>query len=215
MHWFSDSIDVRKWMQEQDFSLRENQQSTSSVALIIIDLINDLEFEGAETIFDAAVAAAKNIALLKQRTYREKIPVIYANDNFGRWRSNFEEVVQHCLRSDARGRSLAEILRPTAEDYFVLKPKHSAFYGTPLEQLLSHLGCRQLVLCGISGNMCVQFTACDAYMRGFQLYVPQDCVASKTVDENRHSLEYMREVLGADTTRSGDLNLSTLRNNFQ
>lgn len=195
---------------KQPSGLNENQ-NTSCAALIIIDMINDLEFPGASNMFDAAVETAENIARLKERARREKLPVIYANDNFGRWRSDFVDIVHYCLGSEVRGRPLAEILKPVPDDYFILKPRHSAFYATPLEQLLSRLGCGRLVLCGISGNMCVQFTACDAYMRDYELHVPEDCMASRTEAENRQSLEYMQGVLGADTTGSGELKLSRLR----
>lgn len=191
--------------------LNENQMNTSCAALIIIDMINDLEFPGATNMFDAAVKVAENIARLKERARQEKLPVIYANDNFGRWRSNFEDIVRYCLQSEVKGRPLAEILKPVPDDYFILKPRHSAFYATPLEQLLFRLGCRRLIVCGISGNMCVQFTACDAYMRDYELHVPEDCMASRTEAENRRSLDYMGGVLGADITSSSELNLSRLR----
>lgn len=191
-------------------SLNKNAPDSSGAALMIIDMINDLEFPGGETILDAAVECAKNIAALKERAKAQGIPVIFANDNFGRWRSNFNDAVAHCLKDQVRGRPLVELLKPDAQDYFVLKPKHSAFYATPLELLLQHLECRRLILCGISGNMCVQFTASDAYMRDFELYVPQDCVASYTPEQNRQSLEYMRNILKANTDRSGEIDLPAL-----
>lgn len=123
----------RQTMEKKPSGLHENETNTSCVALIIIDMINDLEFPGATDMFNAAVRAAENIALLKERARQEKLPVIYANDNFGRWRSNFVDITQYCLQSDVRGRPLVEILKPVSDDYFVLKPRHSAFYATPLE----------------------------------------------------------------------------------
>lgn len=190
--------------------LNQNAPDNADAALIIIDMINDLEFPGGDLIFDAALAVADKIAALKQRAQQSGVPVIFANDNFGRWRSNFREAVDHCLNSDVRGQPLAERLCPTDEDYFVLKPKHSAFYATPLELLLKHLQCSRLILCGISGNMCVQFTACDAHMRDFELFVPADCMASNSAQENQYSLEYMKEVLSVDITPSEQLNLKAL-----
>lgn len=190
--------------------LHQYAPDRSGVALIIIDMINDLEFCGGEAIFDAALAAAENIAALKQRAQGAGIPIIFANDNFGRWRSNFREAVEHCLKGKVKGSPLAELLNPAPGDYFILKPKHSAFYATPLELLLQHLGCRHLILCGISGDMCVQFTACDAYMRDFALHVPADCMASKTADANRTSLNYMQSVLGANVTPSDQFDLEKM-----
>lgn len=191
--------------------LNNNAPDNSGAALVIIDMINDLEFEGGEKIFDAALTAAKKIAKLKQRAQEAGIPVVFANDNFGRWRSNFKEAVNYCLHDGVRGGPLAEVLKPATEDYFILKPKHSAFYATPMELLLQYLKCRRLILCGISGNMCVQFTACDAYMRDFKLFIPQDCMASNTEEANQQSLKYLKDVLKADITPSDELDLHKLR----
>ena len=88
---------------------------------------------------------------------------------------------------------------PDEDDYFVLKPKHSGFYSTSLELLLEHLGARSLILTGIAGNNCVLFTANDAYMRDFKIFVPSDCVVSETQADNDYALEQMAKVLKADT----------------
>lgn len=197
-------------MPRDNDDLNQNAPDSSDAALIIIDMINDLEFDEGEAILAPALEAAKKIAHLKRRASKAGIPVIFANDNFGRWRSNFNEAVAHCLGDNVRGGPLAEQLKPAADDYFILKPKHSAFYATPLELLLQHLQCRRLILCGISGNICVQFTACDAYVRGFDLVVPQDCMASNTEEQNQQSLKYMQSVLGADITPSEKLDTRKL-----
>lgn len=194
-----------------DSTLNNNAPDTSSVALIIIDMINDLGFPEGDAIFAPALAAAQRIAALKSKARQAGIPVIFANDNFGRWRSNFHDVVEHCLESGVKGAPLAANLAPSADDYFVLKPKHSAFYETPLELLLKHLDSRRLILCGISGNMCIQFTACDAYMRDFDLHIPCDCIASNTQDENERALSYMKHVLKADITASTAVDLGRLK----
>ena len=100
------------------------------------------------------------------------MPSIYVNDNFGRWQSRFDQIVQHCLQDNVRGKPFVERLIPDEDDYFVLKPKHSGFYQTPLELLLKHLGATRLILTGVSTNSCVLFTANDAYMRDLELIVP-------------------------------------------
>lgn len=197
-------------MPSKNPDLHQNAPDDSGTALVIIDMINDLEFPGGEDIYEPALAAAKRIRRLKERAKALSIPVIYVNDNFGRWRSDFREAVQRCLTTDVRGRMLAELLEPDPDDYFVLKPKHSAFYATTFETLLTYLGCKRLVLTGISGNMCVQFTACDAYMRDYYVHVPEDCTASNSAEANRDSLNYIEQVLKADTTRSENLELGRL-----
>ena len=130
--------------------------------LLLIDVINDLDFPGAESLVDFALPMARQIAALKQRARDVNIPSVYVNDNFGRWRSDFRAQVHHCLQHDVPGKRLADLLRPEEDDYFVLKPMHSGFYSTTLELLLRHLEAKTLILCGIAGNNCVLFTANDA-----------------------------------------------------
>jgi nicotinamidase-related amidase len=102
------------------------------------------------------------------------------------------------------------MLLPDDDDYFVLKPKHSGFYSTTLSLLLTHLTARNLILTGIAGNNCVLFTANDAYMRDFKLFIPADCVVSNTQEENQHALKQMETVLKADVSMSTDLDLRKL-----
>jgi nicotinamidase-related amidase len=129
------------------------------------------------------------------------------NDNFGRWRSDFRAQVEHCLQDGVVGQPIAELLRPDEDDYFVLKPKHSGFFSTTLDVLLEYLEVKTVVLVGMAANICVLFTANDAYMRDFHLVVPHDGVASNTIEENNYALEQMRVVLKADTRSSAEIPL--------
>ena len=184
---------------------------SSPVVLVLIDFINDLEFGGGAKLLKPAVSAAKAVAALKQKARARKIPIIYANDNFGRWRSDFRETVAHVLNDSVRGQPLAELLKPEPDDYFVLKTKHSAFYATTLELLLHYVKAKRVILTGISGDMCVKLTAADAYMRDLDIHVPADCIASISAKENRRALEYMERVFRADTRPSTKLDLVKLR----
>ena len=150
------------------------------MALLLIDVINDLDFPDGESLLRHALPMAHRLAALKARARRAGIPAIYANDNFGRWRSDFKVQVDHCLNDKTRGRPIVELLRPDDDDYFVLKPKHSGFFSTSLDLLLSYLQTKTVILTGIAANICVLFTANDAYMRQLDLIVPSDCVASNT-----------------------------------
>jgi nicotinamidase-related amidase len=174
----------------------------SEIALLLIDVINDLDFPEADDLLPYARPMARKILRLKQRAKQAGVPVIYVNDNFGRWRSDFRRQVVHCLRDNSRGHQIVSLLQPEEDDYFVLKPKHSGFFSTTLETLLRYLGSRKLVLTGIAGNFCVLFTANDAYMRDYDLIVPSDCTASNTAEENRQALALMRKFLKADTRPS-------------
>jgi nicotinamidase-related amidase len=144
---------------------------------------------------------------LKGRAKKAGVPVIYVNDNFGRWRSDFHRQVVHCLREKSRGREIVSLLQPEEDDYFVLKPKHSGFFSTTLDTLLRYLGAKKLIVTGIAGNFCVLFTANDAYMRDYDLVVPSDCTASNTPEDNRQALTLMRKFLKADTRPSTKLRL--------
>lgn len=194
-----------------DNDLHGNAPDQSKIAIILIDVINDLEFDEGEKLLQTALPAAKNIARLKERARLEKVPIIYVNDNFGRWRSDFKKIVNHCLEDDVRGRPIAELLAPDDEDYFVLKPKHSGFFSTTLDLLLEYLGVRTLVIAGFAGNNCVLFTANDAYMRDYQLLIPADCTASNEPANNENALRQMQDVLKADTRPSSEIDFNTYR----
>jgi nicotinamidase-related amidase len=194
-------------MPGQQHDLHGNAPDTAPVALLLIDVINDLAFPEGKALRKQALPMAKKIAALKRRAKEAGIPSIYVNDNFGRWQSDFQTLLRHCLDEDVCGQPIAILLQPEAEDYFVLKPKHSGFYATTLELLLQALGVHTLILTGMAGNICVLFTANDAYMRGYRLLIPADCVASQTVRDNTSALHVMQTVLKADIRPSTALDL--------
>jgi nicotinamidase-related amidase len=179
----------------------------SEIALLLIDVINDLDFPEANQLLRYARPMARKLLRLKERAKKAGIPVIYVNDNFGRWQSDFRRQVEHCLRENSRGREIVSLLRPEEDDYFVLKPKHSGFFSTTLETLLRYLGAKTLIITGIAGTYCVLFTANDAYMRDYDLIIPFDCTASNTAQENREALTLMRKFLKADTRPSPTVRL--------
>lgn len=196
-------------MPEVNEDLHGSAPDKSPMALVLIDVINDLEFPGGEELLEFALPMADRIRLLKERASALGVPVIYVNDNFGKWRSDFSRLVHHCS-GDVRGRPVVEKLLPGEEDYFILKPKHSAFFSTALDLLLRYLEVERLILTGLAGNLCVLYSANDAYMRDFTLHVPADCVASETPEENRYALEQMKRSLKADTRESGELDIKSL-----
>jgi nicotinamidase-related amidase len=198
-------------MPAKNLDLHGNVPDNSPVAVVLIDVINDLEFDGGDKLLKHALPTARRIAALKAKARKRRIPVIYANDNFGRWRSDFQQVVEHCLTDGVRGQAIAEILKPGPEDYFVLKPKHSAFYSTTMDLLLQYLQAKRIILTGFTGDMCVLFTAADAYLRDYELSVPRDCMASQSTAENRKALQYIARVCKADTRSSTSLDLVKLR----
>ena len=196
-------------MPAKDQNLHGNAPDSCEAALLLTDVMNDLEFPTGKQLVRPALRAARHIATLKQNARELGIPVIYANDNFGRWRSDFSEVVDHCLRDDVLGRPVVELLAPGPG---LLRPEAEA-----LRLLRNGAGDAARVSqdqaprdCGFAGDACVLLTAADAYVRDFEVYVPRDCVASASEPENRKALQYMERVLHANTGPSTRLDLRKL-----
>jgi nicotinamidase-related amidase len=187
--------------------LHGNAPDHAAVVLLLIDVINDLEFEGGADLLTQALPMADRLAALKRRARASGVPAVYVNDNFGRWRSDLRAQLAHCLADGVRGRPLVERLLPEPDDYFVLKPKHSGFFSTTLDTLLTYLRARTLIVTGLTADNCVLFTASDAYLRDFHLVVPEDCVAAIDPRHTRQALEHMHRVLKADLTPSAALSL--------
>ena len=171
-------------------------------ALLLIDVLNDFLFPGNDKLLRYALPAAQRLAKLRHHLKASDIPVIYVNDNFGRWQSDFKDQIARCTSPECPGHEIASLLLPEADDYFVLKPKHSGFYSTSLEVLLGYLGARDLILTGFATDICVLYTANDAYMRDYRLTVVSDCVAAETIPANRLALEQMKKRLKARVVKS-------------
>jgi nicotinamidase-related amidase len=178
---------------------------------LLIDVINDLAFDGSDAIVAQAESMAGSLARLKRRATVAGVPAIYINDNFGQWRSDFRRTVAHCTARSSPGHRVSSRLRPTARDYFVLKPKHSGFFDTTLDTLLETLRIRRVILTGIAGNICVLFTANDAYMREYKIFAPADCIVSNTAADNDHALRQIETVLKGTVSASPQLRFRPLR----
>jgi nicotinamidase-related amidase len=194
----------------RNIDLHGNAPDSSPVALLVLDVVNDLEFEGGAAMLPRAIRMARRIAALKARASAAGVPVVYVNDNFGRWRSDFRRIVAHCLDDDVRGKQIVELLVPDEADYFVLKPKHSGFFNTTLDLLLEYLQVETLVITGMATDACVLFTAADAYMRDLAVIIPSDCVTALTVPAHRQALAHMRRVLKADVVSSRAIDFARL-----
>ena len=197
-------------MPAKNNDLHGNVPDQCSVALLLIDVINDMEFDEGEALLRNALPAATSLARLKGRAKEARVPVIYVNDNFGKWRSDFRQQLGHVLEDGVRGEPLAKLLRPDDEDYFVLKAKHSGFYHTQLDLLMDYLQVRTVVLAGFATDMCVLFTASDAYLRDLHIVVPPDCSAAVSQTHHRTALEHMSRVLHVKTTPSNQIDFRQL-----
>ena len=167
------------------------------VGLVIIDMINDLDYPGADPLIAAAQAIVPTLLALRQEADQVEIPVVYVNDNFGQWHSERSRLVEHCRRPQAPARRIVEALAPRDGDYFVIKPQFSGFYATNLQVLLPKLGVDRLVLVGQAADICVLFTAADAHMRDYGLWAPSNAVAGEDDQRTAWALEILKNSMNA------------------
>jgi len=175
---------------------------SGGMAMLIIDMIGCFDFPGAERLKPKALAAAKAILHLRGKLEAAGVPVIYVNDNFGEWHSEKSRLVERALERD---NPVSRMIAPDDADYFVIKPQFSGFYATNLPVLLPKLGVSRLILTGIATDMCVLFTAADAHMRDYALWVPNDAVAAEHDERGGWALDIMRQSMGAETAPSSEL----------
>jgi nicotinamidase-related amidase len=185
------------------------EQPACDIALLIIDMISDWRFPDAQALLPRAAGIAPQIAALKRRCRERGVPVIYANDNQGRWRSDFRRLVDDSLQD--RGAQITRDLMPDEEDYFLLKPKHSAFFCTPLDLLLQDLGVNRLVLTGVATDQCIATTAVDARMRNYDAIAPSDCIASQSEERDGRMLRHFADALRVPTPPWNELDLEPTR----
>ncbi|RKH44063.1 cysteine hydrolase family protein [Corallococcus sicarius] len=187
---------------------RSTHERRSDTALLIIDVINDLDFPGGENVLPWAERMVERLEPFAQRMRKADVPVIYVNDNFDLWRSNFGDVYKHCTRKGSRGRHVARALKPLPEDYFILKPKHSAFFATSLVPLLEHLGTKKLLLAGIATNLCVFFSAHDAHMHEYQITVLSDCCCAESDTDHDLALDQLQRFLRVRVCRGDEVKMA-------
>lgn len=181
---------------------------TSSHALLIIDLISDFAFPDGELLIRPALRAAKHIAQLKARASAHGVPCIYVNDNGGNWQSDRAELVRKALSRRGKVADIIHFIRPDPDDYFIVKPRHSGFFATPLHTLLNQIAARTLVVTGVTTHQCVLFTSVDAHMRDFRLVIPRDCVASVAPADSTRALAVFKRSLHALTPRGAEVRFS-------
>lgn len=182
----------------------QHDQPGDVIALLIIDMINDFEFQGAKALIPKARKVAKIIGSLRQQADEAGMPTIYVNDNFGQWHSEKSSLVDQ-----VGDRIVDPALRPRTSDYFVIKPQFSGFYATNLPVLLPKLGVSRLVLTGVATDACILVTAFDAHMRDYGLWIPEDAVAAETAQLHRTSLAIASKKLDAETRATSTMRLAT------
>jgi nicotinamidase-related amidase len=190
---------------DRDDDLHGNVPDSAAAALLLVDVINDLDFPENEALLHKANELARSIARLKARCQNAGIPCIYVNDNRGRWRSDSENLLKECLSKKSPGRNFVRRLVPAKNDYIVLKPKHSAFFATPLEAILAYMKVRSVVVAGVTTDSCILGTAMELHVRDFKIFVPSDCTYALSERDHQRALQIAESSFAAETCSSKNL----------
>ena len=180
------------------------RKAPGATALLIIDMINDLQLEEGRRMAAEALPVAATISRLRTAAAKSRVPVIYVNDNYGLWHGHQTDIVEYCMRPESNGQDIVRKLRPRKRDYFIVKPHFSGFYATNLPVLLPRLGVSRLILTGIAADVCVLFTAADAHMREYDLWVPCDTMIGTHPERKAWVIDILAKSMNAEiapTTR--------------
>jgi nicotinamidase-related amidase len=193
---------------KRDDDLHGNVPNSSKAVLLLVDVLNDLAFPENEALLSHAAILASNISRLKSRCRNAHIPCIYVNDNRDRWRSDFRHLLDKCLATRSPGRGFVEKLIPRHDDYIVLKPKHSAFFATPLEMILNYMDVQQVLLAGVTTDSCILGTAMELHVRDYEIFVPEDCSFALSEKEHQRALQVIRSSFDAHISRASKLRIT-------
>ncbi|ADX47374.1 isochorismatase hydrolase [Paracidovorax avenae ATCC 19860] len=185
-------------------SLRRTRLPRHQDVLLLVDVVNPLNFPGADDLLPGALRAARATLRLRERLESRRVPVIYANDNYGTWHSEFSDLLAACRQLPGARGELARLMAPRPRDLTLLKPCHSAFQSTPLLHLLRQMGTRRVIVAGLAADMCVMLSATDARMLGYDVWVPGDCTAAESPTRKRSALRQLEEAFQCDV-RPGNL----------
>jgi nicotinamidase-related amidase len=179
----------------------------SKTALLLVDVLNPFDFLGGRPFARRALATAERIRRLAERARSAGVPVIYVNDNLGRWRSDVQALIEFCARDGTPGAPIAELLAPEPSDFVVLKSTLSGFFQTALETMLRLGGVENVVVTGFATDNCVFLTSADAYMRDFKVIVPRDAVAAQSATAQQSALRQIRTLFDARTPAAASVRL--------
>jgi nicotinamidase-related amidase len=164
-------------------------------------MFNTYDFEDADALLDSAERATPVICDLIERAREDDTSVLFVNDNYGDWNASRDDLVRRAL--EGRAGSFLKPLAPRDDALMIHKARHSIFYQTPLEYLLYQEGYSRLILTGQVTEQCILYSALDAYLRHFQIAVPEDAVAGIHQHLADAALEMMTANMDVDTNPHG------------
>lgn len=170
----------------------------NDAALLLVDLISDFDFEDGEELFERTRVMLPRLKAFKQRCFDAGLPILYVNDPAKAHNGSPEDLFAKVSRTD-RGRFILSEIGPAGSETIVFKPQRSGFYDTILEDVLHRTATRHVYVTGITTDICVLFTAHDAYMRKFGVSVPADCTTALKDEYHLQALKFLSRVADADT----------------
>lgn len=168
----------------------------SKHALIVIDMLKEFVYGRLRS--EAATNIVPNLKRLVERAREVKVPVIYCNDaHVPKIDRELKLWGEHAI-AGAESSQVIDELKPREGDFVINKRRYSGFFETDLDLLLRELEASALILTGIHTHICVQHTAADAFFRGYEIIVVEDCTAASTAEDHRRALNYIRQIYGAN-----------------
>jgi nicotinamidase-related amidase len=184
---------------------RRHGGEPGGTALLVVDMLNAYEHPEADRLAERVERALPGVRRLLERAAEADVPIVYVNDNYGDWNSSSEELAAKAM--EGAHPELVEPVLPAAGHSFVIKARHSTFYGTPLEYLLDQMGAERLVFTGQVTEQCILYSVIDAYVRQFDVAVGTDAVAAIYDDLGAAALRMMERNLGAELVDAEDCDL--------
>lgn len=165
----------------------------------MVDVISDFNFEDGEALFERAKPTVEQLAKFRKKCRNDGLPVVYVNDPPKDRSDSVSKLLEQVTASE-KGRWMLKNIGPDDQETIILKPQHSGFFRTDLEETLKKMNARELIVTGLTTDICVFFTAHDAFMRGLKVCVPEDCVAALTDAYHADALNFLSRVADADTS---------------
>jgi nicotinamidase-related amidase len=157
-------------------------------ALLIIDMFNPLSFPGAERLAPNALAIAEPISSMARQLHQAGGHIFFVNDDVAKGGTTAAALQRAMEEHGGTSSAIARRLDTSLPSEVILKPQHSGFFQTRLDARLRALDLRSVFLVGVAADLCVMATAIDASMRGFEVQVVSNLVASETQGRLRRGL---------------------------
>lgn len=157
-------------------------------AVIVVDMINEFLEDGGLMVLASGRALYQPIQQLVDAAHAAGARVVWLRDEHNdRSDPEFRKRIVHCLKG-SWGTQIVDALRPGPDDIILPKHTYNGFFGTPLHATLQQLGISTVVVAGVVTNICVRSTCHDAFFLGYNVLVPEQCVAATSEREQASSL---------------------------